>query len=149
MPTKTSPPAFIEDNADEIEAAFYDALRKADLDALMACWSDDEEVFCVHPGGPRLVGSAAIRAAFESMFGRGAIHAVPARKRKVQSMASEVHTVLERIEVMTPTGANHAFVLATNVFHRTPEGWRLVAHHASAGTLEPPEDFEESPHLLH
>ena len=27
----------------------------------MAVWSDDEEVACVHPGGPRMVGNAAIR----------------------------------------------------------------------------------------
>ena len=23
--------------------------------------------------------------------------------------------------------------MATNVYHKTPEGWRLVAHHASPG----------------
>jgi ketosteroid isomerase-like protein len=48
---------------DDVEAAFYEALQKGDIDALMALWADDDEVVCVHPGGGgRLVGPAAIRA---------------------------------------------------------------------------------------
>ena len=74
--------------ADEVEAAFYEALHRGDVDALMACWADEDEVFCVHPGGPRLVGSGAIRAAFEQMFADGgAIHAQPARVRARQGGA--------------------------------------------------------------
>jgi len=68
------------DSADDVEAAFYEALRHGDIEALMACWADDDEMFCVHPGGPRLVGAVAIRAAFEQMFGHGTIHATPRRR---------------------------------------------------------------------
>ena len=49
-------------SAAEVEAAFYDALNRADLEALMALWADDEEIVCIHPGGARLIGHAAIRA---------------------------------------------------------------------------------------
>ena len=45
--------ATVGGSADEIEAAFYEALQKGDIDRLMACWSDDDEVVCVHPGGHR------------------------------------------------------------------------------------------------
>jgi len=58
--------ATVGGSADEIEAAFYEALQKGDIDRLMACWSDDEEVVCVHPGGPRLVGLENIRQSFET-----------------------------------------------------------------------------------
>ncbi|RZL63076.1 MAG: DUF4440 domain-containing protein [Variovorax sp.] len=135
--------------ADEIEAAFYEALQRGDIDALMACWADEDEVFCVHPGGPRLVGTAAIRAAFEQMFSNGAIHATPARVRRIDSLASAVHNVLERIEVLTAEGARHAFVLATNVYHKTPQGWRLVAHHASPGSAREPDETLDTPQTLH
>jgi ketosteroid isomerase-like protein len=135
--------------ADDVEAAFYEALQRGDVDALMACWADDDEVFCVHPGGPRLVGPTAIRAAFEQMFGNGAIHATPARVRKVESLASAVHNVLERIEVLTAEGPRHAFVLATNVYHQTAQGWRMVAHHASPGTAHEPVEGTEAPQTLH
>jgi len=139
----------ISGTADDVEAAFYEALQRGDIDALMNCWADEEEVFCVHPGGPRLVGAEAIRAAFEHMFGNGAIQATPARVRKVESLASAVHNVLERIEVLTAEGPRHAFVLATNVYHRTAQGWRMVAHHASPGSAHEPGDASEAPQTLH
>ena len=135
--------------ADDVEASFYEALQRGDIEALMACWADDDEVFCVHPGGPRLVGAVAIRAAFEQMFGNGAIHATPARVRKVDALASAVHNVLERIEVLTPEGPRHAYVLATNVYHKTAQGWRMVAHHASPGTAQPPDETTDPPQTLH
>jgi ketosteroid isomerase-like protein len=141
--------AAIGGTADDVEAAFYEALQRGDIDALMACWADEDEVFCVHPGGPRLVGAVAIRSAFEQMFGNGAIHAQPARVRKIESLASAVHNVLERIEVLTAEGPRHAFVLATNVYHKTAQGWRLVAHHASPGSPREPDDANDLPQTLH
>ena len=45
--------------AEEAEAAFYDAIGRADLDALMSVWSDDEDIVCIHPTGQRLSGAAA------------------------------------------------------------------------------------------
>ncbi|PNG59193.1 MULTISPECIES: nuclear transport factor 2 family protein [unclassified Variovorax] len=141
--------AAVAGTADDIETAFYEALQRGDIDALMACWADEDEVFCVHPGGPRLVGASAIRAAFEQMFSNSAIHATPAHVRRVESLASAVHNVLERIEVLTAEGPRHAFVLATNVYHKTPQGWRMVAHHASPGMVQAPDEVDEIPPVLH
>ena len=97
-------------------------------------WSDDDEICCIHPGGARLVGAAAIRASFEAMFGNGTIDAEPHRVRRLESHSSAVHSVLERIRVMTPEGEQFAWVVATNVYLKSAQGWRLVAHHASPGT---------------
>ncbi|RYF32696.1 MAG: DUF4440 domain-containing protein [Comamonadaceae bacterium] len=149
MPKSKLRPGAVGGSADDIETAFYEALQRGDIEALMGCWADDDEVFCVHPGGPRLVGTAAIRAAFEQMFGNGAIHATPARVRKVQALASAVHNVLERVDVLTAEGPRHAFVLATNVYHNTPQGWRMVAHHASPGSAREPDAAGEAPQTLH
>ena len=87
-------------NASDTETAFYDALQSADIEKLMACWADEDEVVCVHPGGARLVGLGAIRAAFEALFSNGSIRATPERVHRVDSLASSVHSVVERIEVM-------------------------------------------------
>jgi len=150
MSTKTKlRAATVGGTADDVEAAFYESLQRGDVDALMDCWADEDEIFCVHPGGPRLVGADAIRAAFEHMFGNGAIHATPARVRKVESLASAVHNVLERIEVLTAEGPRHAFVLATNVYHKTAQGWRMVAHHASPGSVQDPGDTGDTPQTIH
>ena len=141
--------AIVGGSADEIEAAFYDALQKGDIETLMACWADEDEVVCVHPGGPRVVGTLAIRAAFDAMFSNGSIRAVPQQVRKVESLTSVMHNVLERIEVLTQGGPAHAYVLATNVYHRTAQGWRMVAHHASPGTQNEALEHNDAPQVLH
>lgn len=146
--TKTAA-ALFGGSADEIEAAFYEALQTGDLDRLVACWSDDEEIVCVHPGGPRIVGLAAIRVTFEAIFANGSVRAWPEQVRRVDAMASAVHSVVERIEVMTQTGPTQAYVLATNVYHKTAQGWRLVAHHASPGSQSDVQEINAQPQVLH
>jgi len=148
MPRTKLQAANLEGNADDVEAAFYDALQNADIEKLMACWADEDEIVCIHPGGPRVVGAMAIRATFTAMFSNGAIRAWPERVRKIDSVGSSVHNLLERVEVLTPQGPKNAWVIATNIYHRTAQGWRMVAHHASPGT---PSDIQEidSPQVLH
>lgn len=148
MPKPRVPPAS-SGNADDIEAAFYEALQTGDIEKLMACWADEDEIVCVHPGSARLVGPAAVRATFEAMFSNGSIQARPVKVRKVESMSSSVHSVLERIAVMTEEGPRHAYVIATNVYHKTAQGWRMVAHHASPGTTREMQEVSETPPVLH
>lgn len=149
MPKAQLQAAALGGTADDVEASFYEALQGADIDKLMACWADEDEIVCVHPGGARLVGAGAIRATFEAMFANGSILARPERVRKVESLASAVHNVLERIEVLTAEGPRHAWVIATNVYHKTAQGWRLVAHHASPGTPSEVQEIAEVPQVLH
>ena len=141
--------ANLEGNADDVEAAFYDALQNGDIDKLMACWADEDDIVCVHPGGPRLVGAIAIRATFESMFTNGTVRARPERLRKVETLGSAVHHLIERVELLTPEGARHAWVIATNVYHKTAQGWRMVAHHASPGTSSDIQEVAQPPAILH
>jgi ketosteroid isomerase-like protein len=141
--------ASIGGSADEIEAAFYEAMQSADIEKLMACWADEDEVVCVHPGGPRLVGLGAIRAAFDAMFSNASIRAWPEGVRKIESLASSVHNVRERIEVLTNEGPIQAFVIATNVYHKTAQGWRMVAHHASPGSQQEESDIHETAPVFH
>ena len=135
-------------SADDVEAAFYEALQAGDIEQLMACWADEDDIVCVHPGGPRLVGAAAIRAAFEGMFANGAVHAYPERLRKVESLGAAIHNVLERVGLVTAEGTQRAWVVATNVYFKTAQGWRLVAHHASPGRSEVAE-VSQPAQLLH
>ena len=69
--------------------------------------------------------------------------------RRVDALASAVHNVLERVEVMTDSGPTNAFVLATNVYHKTAQGWRMVAHHASPGSQAELQEINEQPQVLH
>jgi ketosteroid isomerase-like protein len=136
-------------SADETEASFYDAMRHGDVDKVMACWADDEEIACVSPGGPRTVGTVAVRAAFAATLATGPVHITIEHVRRMESAVCAVHHVTEKVQVMSTEGLQTAFVIATNVYLRTPQGWRMVAHHASAGMPQDLPDISEPRSTLH
>jgi ketosteroid isomerase-like protein len=130
----------------EAETAFYEALERGDLEAMMSVWSDDDEIVCVHPGGARLAGYALVREAWRRIFESGS-------RLKVQLLAlstvhgpfSAVHSLVEQISVV---GEKHlaAPVVATNVYVRGALGWRMIVHHASP---VPPNSIGDTPKVLH
>jgi uncharacterized protein (TIGR02246 family) len=146
MPARPRPPIA---SADDIEQEFYEALQAADIERLMALWSDDEDIVCVHPGGPRVVGAAAVRASFEAIFANGAIPVRPEHVRRLVTHSSAVHSVLERVQVMGETGPQAAWVFATNVYVKSGHGWRLAAHHASPGEPQELQEHAEAGATLH
>jgi ketosteroid isomerase-like protein len=136
--------------AAETEAAFYDALSRADVDALMALWAEDEEIICIHPGAPRLIGHAAIRASWEAILEHGGLHIRTVQLHETHNLMSSVHNVIEQVEI--PKGeAPDVHILATNVYVKSPQGWRIVVHHASfaAGRVaaEPAADTVAAGHM--
>ncbi len=146
MTPKPKPPLV---SPDATEAQFYEALQQADIDKLMAIWSDDEDIACVHPGGLRLLGAGAIRASFEAIFANGAIDVHPDKVRRLHTHASAVHHVLERVQAQTDEGRQTAFAIVTNVYLFTEQGWRMVLHHASPGTTRELQEISEAPSTLH
>jgi ketosteroid isomerase-like protein len=134
---------------DDTEQQFYEALQQADIERLMAVWADEDDIACVHPGGPRIVGAGAIRASFDAMFANGAIQADAARVRRIHSADAAVHHVLERVRMPSEQGEQVAWVLATNVYLQTPQGWRLVLHHASPGSPRELQEIVDTPPMLH
>lgn len=134
---------------DEAERHFYEALQQADLERFLAVWSDDEEVTCVHPGGPRLIGLSAIRASFGEMFNNGPVDVRAEKVYRLQTHFTAVHSVLECVQVLTEQGRQTAWVISTNVYLKTTLGWRLVAHHASPGTPREAQEILESAAVLH
>ena len=130
---RPAPPPTPADSPDEAETRFYDALRQGDLVALMALWADEDEVVCVHPGGARVVGTAAIRASFESIFGNGGIPVQTEQVHRLQQNGFALHHLVERIEVPGDGAPQIGWVMATNLYVKTALGWRIAAHHASPG----------------
>ena len=112
--------------------AFYQAFEAKDVDAMMATWAEDEDIVCVHPGGPRLVGYEAVRIGWEQLF---------AGETKLSFRLDEI-VVIETVGLAMQSAVEHVTVgndpkargaaIATNVYLRTPLGWRIVVHHASA-----------------
>jgi ketosteroid isomerase-like protein len=130
----------------DAEAAFYEALETADLEAMMEVWAEDEEIVCVHPGGPRLAGFEQVRASWAQILGAGQKLKVHVSNQVVLSgMMLAIHSVHENILVQGESRPR-APIAATNVYLR--KGWRIVLHH---GSPAPPEvrAAAESPKILH
>lgn len=130
----------------DAETAFYDALARADLEALMSLWADDEEIVCIHPGAPRLLGHAEIRASWQAIFEQGGVHIQPIQLHVMQNMMASTHSVLEQMRSGDPEQDLH--ILATNVYIKTPQGWRIAVHHASVAPGRAPIDVR-GPTTLH
>ena len=130
----------------DVETAFYEALERCDLDAMMAVWAEDEEVVCVHPGGPRLVGYAMIREAWQRIFANGRkLRVRLSQQTAVTTPFAMISNVLEHIAT-ADNESQSAPVAATNIYVRGALGWRMVAHHASP---VPPSSVAEAPRTLH
>ena len=141
---KTGRPIFT--SPQDVEAAFYEALERADLDAMMAAWAEDEEIVCVHPGGPRITGYAAVREVWRRMFEGGPrLRIRLTDPTMVQNPFTAIQTVREQITVEGDQDLR-APVVATNIYLRGALGWRMVLHHASPA---PPATVGENPKTLH
>ncbi len=121
--------------AADCEIAFYDAFERADLKLMMAVWADEPDIICIHPQGPRLAGLTAIRESFVDMFSGGPNATLKiAELRKHQGQTLAIHSVYEsftfRVEPAKEPSQTTP-VLATNVYLLTPNGWRMIVHHAS------------------
>jgi ketosteroid isomerase-like protein len=130
----------------DVEAAFYEALERCDIEGMMAVWAEDEEVVCVHPGGPRLVGYATIREAWQRIFAGGSkLRVRLSQQTTVSTPFAMISTLLEHIATLDDDKLS-APVAATNIYVRGALGWRMVAHHASP---VPPNSIAEAPRILH
>ena len=136
----------------DAEAAFYDAFTKGDLDAMMEVWADDDDIYCVHPGGARMSGVAQVHESWRKIFASGQSLRFQLRgQHYVHGMMLSAHSVYEHINVAGETRVRGPMI-ATNIFIRTEHGWRMVAHHASpvpAPATPDPEPHRQTKVTLH
>lgn len=129
MSRLTKPVLFV--SAAECEQAFYDALEGADADAVNELWLDDEDVCCVHPNGPRLLGYAAVSASWRALLSNGPVQVRASARKTLETPAVSVHNVIEELVVSEGSVQQVVHVIATNAYVKTPTGWKMVLHHAS------------------
>jgi len=117
---------------EECEQAFYEALESADADAVADLWLDDDDVCCVHPGGPRLAGSAAVRGSLAALLSNGPVQIRTVSRKCFESPTLAVTNVIEEVILSQETTRQMVHVIATNAFVKTPGGWKMVLHHAAS-----------------
>ncbi|MEV7912571.1 nuclear transport factor 2 family protein [Streptomyces griseus] len=140
----------------EVEAAntgFYEALERGDYEDLSARWlpGEDLTVSCVHPGWPVLTGRGEVLRSYALIM---------ANTEYIQFFLTDVNvsmtgdmalvTCTENILSGGPAEDGNALgplvgqlVVATNVFRRTADGWKLWSHHGSPVLTESDEDDDE------
>jgi ketosteroid isomerase-like protein len=116
---------------EECERAFYEALENADIDAVVDLWLEDDDVVCVHPNGPRLLGYAAVRASWSAILAGGPLNVRGTSRKSLDTPTVAVHNVIEEVLVREGSTQQVVSVLATNVYVKTSAGWKMVLHHAS------------------
>jgi ketosteroid isomerase-like protein len=144
--------------AQDAENAFYEALERCDLEGMMAVWSEDDEIVCVHPAGPRLTGQDEVRGSWAKIFAGGPHARVTIdRQVAISGMMLAVHSVFENFSLPAEARAQGddrrqpVPVIATNVYLRTAAGWRMIVHHASPAPAAQAQAAprETAPKILH
>ena len=135
MPTARTPPIYT--SPQDVTQAFYQAFEARDLDAMMATWAEDEDIVCVHPGGTRMVGYEAVRAGWEQLFSGDTRLAFRLDQVVViETVGLAMQSAVEHV-TLGSDGSPRGAAICTNVFLRTPSGWRIVMHHASPAPAVP------------
>ena len=119
-----------------VNATFYEAFESADLDTMQDLWLDDPDSLCVHPGALPVRGTGAINRSWALIMANTPyiqFFLTDVEVSVLVGVASVTCTenVLTGDETTGPNAFGGAKAVATNVFVRTPEGWRLWIHHAS------------------
>jgi ketosteroid isomerase-like protein len=116
---------------------------------MMAVWADDDDIYGVHPQGPRLIGMEQVRESWRQIFASGQRLSFQVRNHHtLDGMMMSVHSVYEHVAVAGEPRGRQA-VVATNVYLRTERGWRMVAHHASAAPAAAADERARPAPLLH
>jgi ketosteroid isomerase-like protein len=116
----------------QANAEFYRAFEALDLVAMDAVWAHDDDVKCVHPGWPLLTGWGAVRESWQAIF---------ANTEEMRFTIADVRVVVHRDlgwvtcteNILSDVGGRVSVtaILATNLFVRAADGWRMIHHHAS------------------
>ncbi|MEU9457846.1 nuclear transport factor 2 family protein [Streptomyces sp. NPDC048312] len=138
---------------EQANTAFYEAMERGDFEELSGLWlpGEDLTVSCVHPGWPVLSGRGEVLRSYALIM---------ANTEYIQFFLTDVGismtgdtalvTCTENILSGGPAEDGNALgplvgqlVVATNVFRRTPDGWKLWSHHGSPVLTETGEEEDE------
>jgi len=113
------------------ESAFYAAFEARSLDAMMAVWGSDDSIACIHPLAAPLDGRAAVAAGWRSMFEAAGQFRVQIETVHEMREAAQVIRIVREYLIIGQETEPRPPILATNVYRRENDGWRMVLHHAS------------------
>jgi ketosteroid isomerase-like protein len=103
-------------------AAYYRAFETADFAAMSRIWADDN-VSCIHPGWPVLIGRQAILESYREILRN------PDQER-IEPRNETVMVAGEEARVFCVEFVGGAALAATNLFKHVNGAWRMTHHQA-------------------
>ena len=117
---------------EEANARFYRVFESLDLRQMDEVWAHADHVRCVHPGGGLLTGWDAVRESWEAIF---------KNSEEMRFSITDVNAYVEgpigwvtcTENILSEARGNISVtsLLATNIFERSADEWRMIHHHAS------------------
>jgi len=127
----------------EANERFYRAVENLDIEAMDDLWLHEGWVRCVHPGWDALLGWEAVRDSWERIFANTRWIRVTATGVGIATWG-EIGLVACAENITATQEAEDvgmAVAQATNLYKRTPDGWRLIHHHASPAPVHVTQPF--------
>ncbi len=114
--------------------AFYLAFAESDVEAMEDLWARVLPVTCVHPGWNALSGRDEVIESWHAIMAGG-------ESPNIQCSNAEAHVHGDVAYVVCHETLDQGFLIATNIFMREDDTWKIV-HHQAGPAPEPSADEE-------
>ena len=104
-------------------AAYYRAFTDGDFTAMGGIWADNN-VSCIHPGWPALIGREAILDSYREILQNPNQERIDPRNETVLATGDDARVICVEF-------VGGAALAATNLFKRIDGEWRMTHHQAS------------------
>ncbi|MEU3916857.1 nuclear transport factor 2 family protein [Streptomyces sp. NPDC002659] len=138
---------------EEANTTFYETMERGDFEELSGLWLD-EGISCIHPGWPVLTGRGEVLRSYALIMANTEYIQFFLTDVKV-SLAGDTALVTCTENILSGGPAEESgelgplvgqLVVATNVFRRTSDGWKIWSHHGSPVLAESDdEEDDETP----
>ncbi|MER5770147.1 nuclear transport factor 2 family protein [Streptomyces sp. NPDC001985] len=138
------------EQVEEANTTFYETMERGDFEALSGLWLDDD-ISCIHPGWPVLSGRGEVLRSYALIMANTEYIQFFLTDVKV-SLVGDTALVTCTENILSGGPAEESgelgplvgqLVVATNVFRRTADGWRIWSHHGSPVLTESAGDEDE------
>jgi ketosteroid isomerase-like protein len=117
---------------------FYSAFENLSIQEMESVWAKDAEIQCGHPGWRILRGWKPVMESWRRIFEN-----TPQIRFMLTDVAIQVRgdlawvTLYENLNSLIEGQNVAATILATNIFRKGADGWRMIHHHGSSVTQPP------------
>ncbi len=125
----------------EAEDAYYDALEEGNLEKLLGIWAGSDDICCLLPMYPMILGREGVEDAYTHLLSQGAgIELSITHLAWIEAGDVAIHQVEEQPPVQSESSTPPP-LYATNIFRKDSSGWRMIAHQNAPTPPPPPPEL--------